>query len=101
MRDYSRKIRELGFHVLSYFNVTEFGADVVFPAPARKAKSDADLCKDCNDFLYAKLADAILITPEGEKAHHSGYGPTRPGCRIALGDVRSSTLSRLGILFSS
>jgi len=79
MRDYAHKMRQLGFHVLSYFNVFEFGTRVVFPAPPRKIKSDADLWKNCNDFLYAKLADAIVITPQGEKAHNGSYGPTRPG----------------------
>lgn len=79
MREYSRKMRRNGFHVLSYFNVTEFGANVKFPAPARKAKADADLWKDCNGFLYAKLADAIVLTPADEKAHKGFYGHTRPG----------------------
>ena len=68
MREYSRKMREMGFHVLSYFNVTEFGAKVVYPAPARKVKSEAELWKNCNDFLYAKLADAILLYGNDEKA---------------------------------
>jgi len=79
MREYSRKMRQMGFHVLSYFNVTEFGAKVAFPAPTRKAKSDADLWKDCNDFLYAKLADAIVLTPESEKTHKGCYSHNRPG----------------------
>ncbi|MHC4645897.1 MAG: hypothetical protein ACYTBJ_10355 [Planctomycetota bacterium] len=69
MRQYSRKMRQMGFHVLSYFNVTEFGAKVEFPAPARKVKSDAQLWKNCNDFLYAKLADAIILSIHDKKAH--------------------------------
>jgi hypothetical protein len=67
MRQYSRKMREMGFHVLSYFNVTEFGAKVAFPAPGRKAESDAQLWKNCNDFLYAKLADAIVLADYDKK----------------------------------
>ena len=67
MREYSRKMREMGFHALSYFNVTEFGAKVAFPAPARKVKSDAELWKNCNDFLYAKLADAIVLSDYDKK----------------------------------
>lgn len=63
MRDYSRKMRDRGFHVLNYFNVTEFGAKVKYPPPRRKAESEADLWKDPNDFLYSKLPNAYLLCP--------------------------------------
>ncbi len=33
MRDYAAGMRRLGFHVLSYFNVTEFGAGITDPPP--------------------------------------------------------------------
>ncbi|MBT3201953.1 MAG: hypothetical protein HN350_18790 [Phycisphaerales bacterium] len=79
MREYSRKMQNMGFHVLSYFNVTEFGANVVFPAPKRTVKGDQDLWENCNDFLYTELADAILLTPDAETAHEGFYGQTRPG----------------------
>lgn len=72
MRQYSRKMREMGFHVLSYFNVTEFGAKVKFPAPERKTESDAELWKNCNDFLYAKLADAVVLS-DYEKKERKGF----------------------------
>jgi len=65
MAHYSTVMRQLGFHVLNYFNVTEFGANIVYPPPARHAASDADLWQDANDFLYARLGDAILRVPEG------------------------------------
>ncbi|MEI8372772.1 MAG: hypothetical protein WCJ35_08060 [Planctomycetota bacterium] len=64
MRDYAAKMRPLGFYVLSYFNVTEFGAHVTWPLPARKAKRDEDLWKDCRDFLGVKLPSAILRIPQ-------------------------------------
>jgi len=64
MRDYAKRMRADGFHVLSYFNVTDFGTKIQFPAPPRRATSDRELWKDGNDFLYGKLAAAILHVPE-------------------------------------
>jgi hypothetical protein len=63
MSEYAARMKNQGFHVLSYFNVTEFGAEVADPAPPRKAANDQDLWKDANDLLYYKLADAILHVP--------------------------------------
>ena len=65
MRAYAATMKGQGFHVLSYFNVTEFGAEVTDPAPPRKAATDEDLWKNADDFLYGKLADAILHVPAG------------------------------------
>ena len=62
---YCARMRAMGFGVLSYFNVTEFGANVVWPAPPRRAAGDADLWRDCNDFLYGRLGDALLLGPDG------------------------------------
>jgi hypothetical protein len=79
MADYAAGMRKHGFHVLSYFNVTEFGTDIKYPAPPRKAASDDDLWKDANDFLHARLADAILYTPSKQKPFKSQhYGLTEP-----------------------
>jgi hypothetical protein len=61
LNDYSRWMRGQGFHVLNYFNVTEFGRNLRWPAPPRKAAAEADLWKDPNDFLYAKLEKALLM----------------------------------------
>lgn len=63
MRDYAKRMRADGFHVLSYFNVADFGTKVQYPAPPRRATDDRDLWKDCNDFIYGKLAAAILRVP--------------------------------------
>ena len=65
MRTYASAMKRQGFHVLSYFNVTEFGAGVSDPAPPRRAAGDEDLWKSADDFLYYKLADAILHVPAG------------------------------------
>ncbi|MEW6741248.1 MAG: NPCBM/NEW2 domain-containing protein [Planctomycetota bacterium] len=64
MEAYSRRMREAGFYVLNYFNVTEFGGNLTFPAPPRRTSSAQDLWKDGNDFLYATFPNAILRNPE-------------------------------------
>ena len=46
LNDYSRWMRTHGFHVLNYFNVTEYGRNMQFPPPPRQAENDADLWKD-------------------------------------------------------
>ncbi len=80
MRGYSRSMRQQGFHVLSYFNVTEFGARVKYPAPVRQALRDQDLWRDCNDYLYGRLADAILRVPDRTQPGQLGFYPrTRVG----------------------
>lgn len=66
MREYSRRMRAMGFHTLNYFNVTEFGAHFQYPPPPRKAKHDEDLWKDAQDFLYYALGEAILPGREGK-----------------------------------
>ena len=63
MREYSAKMKSLGFHVLSYFNVTEFGADITDPPPPRKTAKDEELWTSADDFLYGRLAGAILQIP--------------------------------------
>ena len=66
LRGYSRQMRRQGFRVLNYFNVTEYGANVVDPPPPRRAEREADLWRDANDFLYyGPIRDAILPGPDG------------------------------------
>jgi hypothetical protein len=62
MRDYSHRMRQSGFHVLNYFNVTELGKDVVKgEVPPRRAKNDKDLWRNSNDYVYhTGISDAIL-----------------------------------------
>jgi hypothetical protein len=64
MRQYSQRIRQMGFYVLNYFNVTEFGNYIKYPPPPRKAETDETLWRDPNDFLYYKLRDAILLNKD-------------------------------------
>jgi hypothetical protein len=61
LNDYSRWMRGQGFYVLNYFNVTEFGRNMRWPAPPRSVAREADMWKDPNDFLYAKLRESLLL----------------------------------------
>jgi hypothetical protein len=67
MAAYARWFHEKGFYLLNYFNVEGFGSNIVYPPPARKAQSDSELWKDPNDFLHAKLEDAIVYYPKRAK----------------------------------
>jgi len=77
MNDYAKWMRGQGFHVLNYFNVTEFGknvrADVTVPADRT---SSPDLWKDSSEFLKARLSGAVLI---GGAATCYGASVTDPG----------------------
>ena len=63
MNNYARGMRANGFYVLSYFNVAEFGAKVKWPLPQVSHVDERVLWKDCNAFLAAKLAPAVLYGP--------------------------------------
>lgn len=65
LEGYSERMRALGFHVLAYFNTTEFGADIVYPPPPRTEKEDKNLWRNANDFLYGRLEDSIIRVPSG------------------------------------
>ncbi|MCX7019397.1 MAG: NPCBM/NEW2 domain-containing protein [Candidatus Sumerlaeota bacterium] len=65
LRDYSERMRAQGFHVLSYFNVTEFGQLVRGPDHVTHNPDDPELWKCANDYLFLKLRDGILYWPEG------------------------------------
>jgi len=67
------------FHLLNYFNVTEFGTEVVFPAPSRTETNPADLWKNCNDFLSTRLSHAVLTVPASMNVQHSYYKKTKNG----------------------
>jgi hypothetical protein len=64
MNDYSVAMRAQGFHVLNYFNVTEFGTHITYPAPLPKADNDPVLWQDGNRFLHSRLENAVLKTPD-------------------------------------
>lgn len=61
IEDYARWMRSQGFHVLQYFNVTEFGTRTVFPPKVGK-HTNPDW-NDANDFLFNRLDPAILRVP--------------------------------------
>jgi hypothetical protein len=63
MNDYSVAMRAQGFHVLNYFNVTEFGTQISYPVPPSK-ENGPDFWKDSNRMLHGRLEDAVLKTPD-------------------------------------
>ncbi|MBI4892934.1 MAG: hypothetical protein HY821_20085 [Acidobacteria bacterium] len=67
MAEYSEKMRAGGFHVLNYFNVTEFGAHVSNPPAAPQGLPPDELWKNGDDFLYGRLRGAILPVPDAVK----------------------------------
>lgn len=62
---YAERMRDQGFHVLSYFNVTEFGAYVQYPAPAASAEVEP-AWRDANAFLSREIPGAILPGADGK-----------------------------------
>ncbi len=75
LREYSEQMRRAGFYVLNYFNVGEFGHLIKKdpPGPPRKAKNDADLWRDANDFAWYVIPDALMYSEDG-KLLHGGQG---------------------------
>ncbi len=63
MEQYAKKMKSSGFHVLSYFNVTEFGAKMVYPLTKPIITKEPELWKSANDYLALKLNDALLKVP--------------------------------------
>jgi len=79
LNDYSRWMRQSGFYVLSYFNVTEYGRNMRWPAPPRKATRESDLWKDPNDYFYAKLPNALLMLKDKPVGSWEGAMVVDPG----------------------
>lgn len=76
MSEYAKKIKDSGFYVLNYFNVTEFGAKVKYPFPA-KSTEEGEEWKNCNDFLNKNLKDAILRVPKEMNLDGCIYSKTK------------------------
>ncbi len=74
MNEYAGDMKKRGFYVFNYFNVTEFGTAVKFPAPPKNTNSDSDLWKNSDDFLYSKIPNSILLIPK-EMNLDSAYYP--------------------------
>lgn len=73
MADYAQHMRALGFHVLNYFNVTEFGshmADPSWQAPA--TNSNAALWDDPRKFMQTHFPAAMLRDPHGNPYYSWG-----------------------------
>jgi hypothetical protein len=85
MESYAKYMRDSGFHVLSYFNVTEFGTKTVFPAPAPLAPGVEPDWMKANEFLFNRLGSAVLRVPETlnlpaeVKWPEPAWAKTRPG----------------------
>lgn len=63
MEAYNERMHALGFHVLNYFNATEFGGNIELPPPKRALADGEPEWHDPNAFLQAHLASAILRDP--------------------------------------
>ena len=78
MQAYSKKMKDLGFFVLNYFNVAEFGTKVTYPPPVKSTR-DGEEWKNCNDFMYKNFPDAVLRVPEAMSLEGNIYPRTKHG----------------------
>lgn len=79
LRAYSQAMQREDFHILNYFNVTEFGTRMSYPAPVPLPEADPSWT-DPQTYLYTEFPDAVLRIPDDEVAHnHPFYGLTVPG----------------------
>lgn len=60
MDDYAKRMKQKGFYVLSYFNVTEFGSWFKYPQVTNAVIDSDTLWKDCSSYLYKKFPHALL-----------------------------------------
>ncbi|MEN9362118.1 MAG: hypothetical protein RL095_3653 [Verrucomicrobiota bacterium] len=74
MNDYARYMRSQGFHVLSYFNVTEYGKDMPWPIPPRQTSDDQDLWKNPVDYLYHGGRAAAVLMNGDQPCKSNCYG---------------------------
>ncbi len=65
LRDYSTRMRRMGFHVLNYFNVTEFGATTGMPAEADAGLAPKDRWKNVHNFMRDEVEDGLLLDVRG------------------------------------
>jgi hypothetical protein len=66
MASYSLRMREEGFYVLNYFNVTEFGEHIAWPPQAKNANASADAWQDASAYLQTHFDAAMLRQPDGK-----------------------------------
>lgn len=65
MNAYNRKMHGYGFHVLSYFNITEFGTNIKGPDAVSPGADPKNLWRNANDFLFTAIPDGALRTEAG------------------------------------
>jgi hypothetical protein len=65
MADYSIQMHQMGFYVLNYFNVTEFGGTTGMPTAADPALPRRDRWRNVHNFLQQEVADGILRDRQG------------------------------------
>ncbi len=73
MAEYSQRMHDVGFHVLNYFNVTEFGTALRFPLPPPKITDEQEMWKDSGSFIQQKVADGILYASNGTSPFYSWF----------------------------
>ena len=78
MADYAARMKEMGFCVLNYFNVTEFGARVSEQVPPRST-AQGEEWKNSDDYLYGVLRPAILRVPDSMNVQGTIYSKVRNG----------------------
>ena len=67
LRDYSARMRRMGFHVLNYFNVTEFGATIGQPKEADPTLAPENRWKNVHNFMRDEVGDGILLDLQGRR----------------------------------
>lgn len=65
MNDYAQRMRDMGFYVFSYFNVTEFGTDIKGPETVNADSPENELWRNATNFLYRKIPDGVLHNEAG------------------------------------
>ncbi len=66
MADYSVRMREQGFYVLNYFNVTEFGEHIAWPPKPTSPDASAGDWRDASAFLRTHFDSAMMRQPDGK-----------------------------------
>ncbi len=68
MNEYAGRMKQDGFHVMSYFNITEFGNHLVYPRPAQTIQDEAQMWRNANDMVYHRFASAVVSKAERNMA---------------------------------
>jgi hypothetical protein len=91
MASYATAMKNAGFNVLNYFNITEAGFGIKDPAPPRVTEKDEDLWRNPNDWVHYGIRDAVVESAPGRlKYTHWGrcicVDPAEPKYRAHLLD---------------